>query len=201
MKKQMRDENLMKMSELADRTVTDPSVSCVLLCYLLHRLEQPVDTELLYEIAVTGGIINYFTYQDSISTLLSNGSITMEKNDKNEDVYVLRQKGTVCAMRLKTFAAKSYRDQILIAARKALMRKRNRNDVKISYEKAVSGCYLRVLLTDHDMTLLDMTLFAPDADHARELGNKILDNPPQFYNNVMQAAFQNEAPPVDLTDN
>ena len=59
MKKQMRDENLMKISELADRSVTDSSVANVLLCYMLYRVKVPLESELLYDIAVTGGIINY----------------------------------------------------------------------------------------------------------------------------------------------
>lgn len=201
MKKQMRDENLMKISEYADRSVTDPSVACVLLCYLLYRVEQPVDTDLLYEIAVTGNIINYFTYQEALAAMISNGSVSAETNKKGEKVYKLQPKGIVCAKRLKTFAAKSYRDHIVLAARKALMRKKNQNDVKIGYEETENGCYLRVQLTDHGTSLLDLTMFTPDLEQAKALGNRILDNPPEFYNRVMQAAFQNTAPPVDLTDN
>ncbi len=201
MKKQMRDENLMKISEYADRSVTDSSVACVLLCYLLYRVEQPVDTELLYEIAVTGNIINYFTYQEALAAMTSNGSVSVETNKKGEKVYKLQPKGITCAKRLKTFAAKSYRDHIVLAARKALMRKKNLNDVKIGYEEMENGCYLRVQLTDHGTSLLDLTMFTPDLEQARSLGNRILDNPPEFYNRVMQAAFQNTAPPVDLTDN
>ena len=36
MKKRMLEENLMKISELADRMVTDPAIASILLCYLLY---------------------------------------------------------------------------------------------------------------------------------------------------------------------
>ena len=87
MKKQMRDENLMKISELADRSVTDSSVANVLLCYMLYRVNQPLESELLYDIAVTGGIINYFTFQDALQSLQTNGSVTVNTNEKGEMTF------------------------------------------------------------------------------------------------------------------
>ena len=61
MKKMMRDENLMKISEMADRSITETAVAGILLCYVLYRVDEPMESELLYSIAVTGEIINFFT--------------------------------------------------------------------------------------------------------------------------------------------
>lgn len=201
MKKQMRDENLMKISELADRSVTDSSVANVLLCYMLYRVNAPLESELLYEIAVTEGIINYFTYQDALQTLLTNGSVTLSTNEKGENIYALTENGVDCARKLKTFAAKSYRDHIVLAAKRAMERRRNENDVKIDYIPLKQGCHLRVRITDQAITLLELTLFTPDMKQAKLLGEKIFSNPSVFYNNVLQSAMLNEAEPVDLSDN
>ncbi len=201
MKKQMRDENLMKISELADRSVTDSSVANVLLCYMLYRVKIPLESELLYDISVTGGIINYFTYQDSMQSLQANGSLTVSKNDKGETTYSLTEKGVDCARRLKTFAAKSYRDHIVLAAKREIARRRNRDDVKIDYLPLEQGCHLRVRITDQSVTLLELTLFTPDMKQAQLLGEKILSNPSMFYNNVLESAMKNEAEAIDLTDN
>ncbi len=201
MKKQMRDENLMKISELADRSVTDSSVANVLLCYMLYRIKAPLDSELLYDIAVTGGIINYFTYQDALQSLQSNGSVTVTTNDKGETIYTLTDKGVDCAQKLKTFAAKSYRDHIVLAAKREMARRRNKDVVKIDYIPLAQGCHLRVRITDQSVTLLELTLFTPDMKQAKLLGEKILSNPSVFYNNVLDAAMKNEAEPFDLSDN
>lgn len=201
MKKQMRDENLLKISELADRSVTDASVASVLLCYMMYRVNEPMDAELLYEIAVAGEIINYFTYQETLQTLRSNGSVTVEENEKGESLYTLTDKGEACARRLKTFAAKSYRDHIVVAAKRALERRKNRDDVKVNYIHLDTGCQLHVSLTDQGMTLLDLTLFTPDEKQAHILGERVLSNPSAFYHNVLQAAMKNEEEPFDLTDN
>lgn len=201
MKKQMRDENLMKISELADRSVTDSSVANVLLCYMLYRVNAPLESELLYEIAVTEGIINYFTYQDSVETLLQNGSVTCNINEKGEKHYSLTENGIDCAKKLKTFAAKSYRDHIVLAAKRAIERRKNEDAVKVEYIPLKQGCHLRVRIMDHELLLLELTLYTPDMKQAKLLGERILSNPSEFYNNVLQSAMQNEAVPVDLSDN
>lgn len=201
MKKQMRDENLMRISELADRSVTDSSVANVLLCYMLYRVNAPLESELLYEIAVTEGIINYFTYQDSLETLLQNGSVISKINEKGEKLYSLTDNGIDCAKKLKTFAAKSYRDHIVLAAKRAIERRKNEDAVKVDYIPLKHGCHLRVRIMDHELLLLELTLYTPDMRQAKLLGERILSNPSAFYNNVLQSAMQNEAVPVDLTDN
>lgn len=201
MKKQMRDENLMKISELADRSVTDSSVANVLLCYMLYRVNAPLESELLYAIAVTEGIINYFTYQDSLESLLRNGSVISKNNEKGEIFYSLTDNGIDCARKLKTFAAKSYRDHIVLAAKRAMERRKNEEAVKVEYIPYTQGCHLRVRIMDHDLLLLELTLYTPDMKQAKLLGERILSNPSAFYNNVLQSAMRNEADPVDLSDN
>lgn len=201
MKKQMRDENLMRISELADRSVTDPSVANVLLCYMMYRVDVPMDEELLYDIAVTGGIINYFTYQDAMQSLRTNGSVTVTSNEKGVASYTLTPKGVDCAKKLKTVAAKSYRDHIVLAARREIERRRNRDDVKVEYLPLEQGCHLRVQITDQSVTLLELTLFTPDMKQAQLLGENILSNPSVFYNQVLEAAMNNQADPLDLSDN
>lgn len=199
MKKQMRDENLMKIAELADRSVTDPSVANVLLCYMMYRVDIPMDEELLYDIAVTGGIINYFTYQDAMQTLRTNGFVTVTNNEKGVANYTLTSKGEDCARRLKSFAAKSYRDHIVLAAKREIARRRNK--VQVDYLPVNQGCHLRVQITDQSVTLLDLTLFTPDMKQAQLLGENILSNPSVFYNQILEAAMKNQAEPVDLSDN
>ncbi len=201
MKKKMRDENLLKISELADRCVTDSSVASILLCYMLYRVEAPLESELLYDIAVTGGIINYFTYQEVVQTLQDNGSVTVTVNEKGEKFYAPTEKGIALAKRLKTIAAKSYRDNIVLAARRAMERRKNEDDVKVEYLPLETGCHVRVRITDHTLTLLELTLFTPDMRQARLLGERILSNPSEFYHNVLQSALENEEEPFDLSDN
>lgn len=201
MAKSMRDENLLKMSEMADRVITDPALACVLLCYMMYRVEEALDSELLYDIAVTGGIINYFTFQDAMQSLKDSASIRSDVTEEGETRYTLTPLGIECARRLKTIAAKSYRDHIVSAAKRAVIRHRNKKDVKISYEPLETGWHLLVTIQDGDLTLLQLKLFTPDYQQAQQLGEGILSNPSALYHDVIQAMFDRHEEPIDLSDN
>ncbi len=201
MKKKMSDENLMRFAENADRTVNDVTLAQILICYMLYRVETPMDSELLYDVAVTGGIINYFIYQDAMDSLQANETIVPQKQDDGSTVLALTEKGIACARRLKTIAAKSYRDEIVTAAKRAVQRRRNERDVKLEYETLERGCHLHVTLTDQDLVLLRLTLFAPDLDQAHILGERILANPAALYHDIVQSLMRTREEPIDLTDN
>ena len=49
----MQDENIFKMSEVADTEIKDVPTLNILLCYLLYKIDKPVEVEHLYEIAVS----------------------------------------------------------------------------------------------------------------------------------------------------
>ena len=72
----MRDENLHKISELADRTISDPVTANILLCYLMQKISKPLDADMLYDIAVTNGIINYFAFQDALQTMEDTNAVS-----------------------------------------------------------------------------------------------------------------------------
>ncbi len=201
MKKKMQEENLLKMSEKADRSIADPAVANILLCYLLYRVDGPVEQELLYDVAVTGGIINYFTYQEALEEVKSLGSVETITNARGEQLLRLTPTGVECARRLKSIAARSYRDEIVLAVTRALRKQRNKRDVKISYEPLEQGCHLHVTLYDRALPLLELKLFTPDRKQAEALGERVLSNPSVLYHEVMQTVMRLEEEPIDLSDN
>ncbi len=199
--KLMNDENLLRLSELADRSINDLETANILLCYLLYRVEEPVEEEMLYDIAVTGGIINYFTFQEAMQSLLKAGSVERIQTGAGEKMLRVTPTGKACASRLKTIAAKSYRDQIVTAAKKALRRRRNARNAQISYEMLEHGCHLHVTLTDRDLTLLDLKLFTPDREQAEQCGEQILADPSALYHDIIQAVMRQHEEELDLSDN
>lgn len=184
----MLDENLQKISELADRTISDMVSANILLCYLMQNIAKPLDTDLLYDIAVTSGIIDYFTFQDTLQTLEETNAVSCtQKNDRK--YYSLTQKGSENAERFHHLIGKSYRDNILQAAETAIHRRKLQEQLKISYEPLPQGCHLHVKLVDHELVLLELTLFTPDEHQARLLGDKILSNPSAVYHKILRAVM------------
>ena len=197
----MQEENIMKMAAFADTEIKDVPTLNILLCYLLYKIAKPVESEQLYDIAIGTGVINYFYYQDSLAYLLENGLVKKESGENGSEVYVLQPKGRECARQLKTYAPKSYRDKLVLAAMRYFARLKAEQELKIVYEPLENGYYTHVRCLDVDCDLMDLRLYAPDLAQAKLIGEKILLNPAGFYGKVVELALSNEEPPYDLTDN
>lgn len=197
----MQDENIMKMAEFADTEIKDLPTLNILLCYLLYKINKPVDPEQLYEIAIGTGVVNYFYYQDSVAYLLKNGHISVSKADDGTERFTLGPMGIECAKQLKSYVPKSYRDKLVLAALRYFARRKYEKEIKIEYEPAGSGYYTHVRCIDSSFDLMDLRLYAPDLTQAKLIGEKIMLNPAGFYGKVIEVALSNEEPPYDLSDN
>lgn len=197
----MQEENLMKMSKMATPPIQDSHVANILLCYLLYRIDKPVQEAHLYDIAVGNDIINYFAYQDSVDYLTKHGSILRKKQEDGCSYFTLTENGVRTAKELRNYVGKAYRDKLVSAALHYFARIKRENEVKISYIPLKKGYYVHVRCLDVQDDLLDLKLFAPDETQARYLGEQIMLNPAGFYGKILDAAFSNQEEEFDLSDN
>lgn len=191
----------MKMAESADTEIKDLPTLNILMCYLLYKIGTPVQTEQLYDIAVSTGLVNYFYYQDSLAYLMGNGCIAVKKDSDGTECYVLQSNGFECAKELKNYVPKAYRDNLVLAALRYFSRIKHEKEVTVEYIEKANGCYTRVVCHDSKCDLMDLYLYAPDMAQAKMLGRKIMLNPSGFYSKVMNLALFNEETEYDLTDN
>lgn len=196
----MHDENIRKMTDMADTEIKDLPTLNILICYLLYRIEKPVESEQLYEIAMETGIISYFYYQDSVDYLINNGLITIENID-GKKYYIIQSKGKACAEQLKSYAPKSCRDKIVSVALKYFARLKYEQEIIVDYLPDENGCYIHIRCIDPKYDLMDMKLFAPDLEQAKLVGEKIMLNPSGFYRKIIELALSNKEISYDLTDN
>lgn len=193
----MENENYTKMSELASTELKDVQTVKILICYLLYRINKPVDSEQLYDISVTTGIINYFFYQDAMDYLIKNGSVSVSEGENNSKSYTLTEKGINCAKTLRGYVPKSYRDKIVQAALRYFARLKYENEVKVEYIPLEKGYYVHLRCLDIGDDLLDMKLFAPDRTQAEMIGRNIMRNPAGFYSKILNIALNNEEEQFD----
>lgn len=185
-----------KRSKMPDLEIKDSQTAKILLCYLLYRIKKPVNSEHLYDIAVTSGIINYFLYQDAIEYLISNNSISVE-SDGEVKTYTLTEKGVSCARTLRGYTPQLSRDMIVRAALKYLAKIKYENEVKIDYIKLEKGYYVHCRCLDIGSDLLDLKLYAPDLTQAEMLGKNIMLNPAGFYSRILDIALNNSEEKFD----
>ena len=180
------------MSELASTELKDVQTVKILICYLLYRLHKPIDSEQLYDIAVSTEIINYFFYQESINYLIENGSIEVSENEDKTKLFTLTQKGIDCAKTLRGYVPKSYRDKIVSAALRYFAQLKYQNEIKIEYIQLEKGYYVHCRCLDIKDDLMDLKLYAPDLGQAELLGKNIMKNPTGFYSKILEIALNNE---------
>ena len=197
----MQEENIFKMSEMADTEIKDVPTLNILLCYLLYKIGRPVCTEHLYDIAISTGVVNYFCYQDSLDYLLKNQLIGEEKDAEGTDCYTLLPKGEACAKELKKYAPKSYRDKLVLAALRYFARLKLEQEIKIEYIPLAKGCYVHLRCLDVGDDLMELKLYAPNREQAELIGKRIMLNPSGFYGKVIELALSNEEVSYDLSDN
>ncbi len=199
----MQEENLLKMSEMATPPVMETHMASILICYLLYRIDKPIEKAHLYDIAVSSNIINYFFYQESIDYLVKNNSIVETLTEDGNSAYMLAENGVRCAKELRNYVSKAYRDKMVLCALRYFAKLKRENEVKIEYIQLKQGYYVHVRCLDVQEDLLDMKLYAPDLAQAKYLGERIMLNPAGFYGKILDAAFQNreDNAEFDLSDN
>lgn len=197
----MQNDRIFKMSELADTVIKDVPTLNILICYLMKKIDKPINTEHLYDILIATGLANYFYYQDSIAFLLENGHIKKQTDEAGNESYILMPKGEICARELKKYAPKSYRDDLVLAALKYFARMKTEQEVSIAYTEADDGCYVNVVCKDVKNDLMELRLYAPDKKQARLIGENIMLNPAAIYSGIIELIMNNEEISYDLTDN
>ena len=197
----MQEENIKKMAEMADTEIKDVPTLNILLCYLLYKIDKPVEPEQLYDIAIGTGVVNFFYYQDSVDYLLKNGLVSLVEGKNGVSCYKLEEKGMDCARTLKKYVSKSHRDKLVLAALRYFARLKYEQEIKIDYEKTEDGSYTHVRCLDVSCDLMDLKIYAPDLAQAKMVGERIMRNPIGFYGKVIELALSNEEEPYDLTDN
>lgn len=171
----------------------------ILLCYFLNKVQRAVTPNQLLEIATGGNIVNYFTYNHAVESMLQNGLIC-ETTIDGETYYELTANGKNGAEEFKTMAPKSAREKILAEGLRLFARLKNENMVSFETVESEKGCEIRCTCVDNNVKLMELTLFAPDMEQAELIKNKIRLNPQGLYGKIMDFVLDNEEYVPEITD-
>lgn len=172
-------------------SLTDTYAVKILICYFLRQINRPITPMQLTEIATDDGIVNYFVFTEAVNQLLKAKTITIEERG-GEEYYVLSEMAKMGADDFKTIVPKNFRDKILGSGLKFFAKLKNQRDVKTSVTERERGYTVEIHCTDGSLTLMDLSLYAPDREQAELLCDKIARNPADFYAKVLDFALDNE---------
>jgi len=136
----------------------------VLMCYLIHQLERPLTQELLRNVMVHGGIVDYFIFHDALQALVDAGNLIEETDgpDDNNKIYSLTDYGVQTAEELKDSILWQVKEKAIRITNEIFDKMRRDSQEEISCEKTDDGYMVRCVIHDIGSDLMDLKLYVPD---------------------------------------
>ncbi|MDO5559171.1 MAG: DUF4364 family protein [Oscillospiraceae bacterium] len=153
----------------------------ILICYLLYHIEENIDSEALYEIAVDSGIINYFYYNDAVDELIINDTIYSEADENGKIFFSLSEKGVKFVKDFSSYVQRSFRDRLMYEAMKYKANTSKRACISVNYEDTQDGCSLICSVRDNSKQLVNFTLYTDSRFQAQLIGEKLTMEASDFY--------------------
>lgn len=173
------------------KSVSEVYMVQILLAYFLNKIDQLCTPDQLREIATGEDVVNYFDYTAAVSTMLENGTLELAEIDGVE-YYRLTERGASGAEDFKKQIPKNLRDKIYASGLRLFAKLKNERDIKFEITKQEEGCSVHCTFCDGSLTLLDISMFAPDEEQAMFMKSKIQMNPTDFYCKIMDYIIENE---------
>jgi hypothetical protein len=107
--------------------------------------------------------------------------------------YALSESGKAGAENFKRLVPKSVRDRIYASGLRLFAKIKNEQCVKATVENNDKGCTVRCTVTDSGVTLMELSLFAPDREQAEHIKKKMVSNPTELYGRILDYVVCNES--------
>lgn len=156
----------------------------LLMAYFLNQTGKPCTYQQLLEIFTGEGIVDYFLFIEALKELLDTGvMVCRDKDGVNE--YVLSDEGREGAESFKKLVPKSVRDRILASGLRIFARQKAEQSIKTEITETETGCCVSCAVTDSGITLMQLSLFAPDREQAEHIRRKMVADPAELYGRVL----------------
>lgn len=157
----------------------------ILILYILARLPGPVDRSSLSDIVFSDGAIDYFTFSDCLSDLISTGHIVKE-NHKYEITELGRQDGEMIENSLPV----SVRDNADAAMVSVVERISRDSMIRTSHEMGSEGCNVELTVSDGKGVIMNLSLLVGDEEQAKTMEKKFRVNAEEYYARILNMLLE-----------
>ncbi len=156
----------------------------LLMAYFLNQTGKPCTYTQLLEIFTGEGIVDYFLFIEALKELMDTGVMICRDRDGVSE-YLLSDEGRQGAESFKKLVPKSVRDRILSSGLRIFARQKAEQSIKTEITEDGSGCRVTCDVSDGGITLMQLSLFAPDREQAEHIRRKMTANPAELYGRVL----------------
>ena len=156
----------------------------ILICYILAAIGEPVPGQSLANLLHYEGIANYFEVTDAIASLAGSGQIKL--HSKEEDTYIITDRGRNVADTLKTSLSHSVRERACTATIKMVSRFKNARDTDIKISREGENTFITCSALDGDYPFMSVKLLVTDESQAQCIKEKFLNDPSGIYSGIIE---------------
>lgn len=155
----------------------------ILICYILHTVNEAVPVNMLANVLHYEGIANGFEVSDAVVYLAKSGHI--KQVDEKDDTYIITESGRDVADTLKTSISYSSKDRAYKATLRMLTRFKNAKDTAFNITHENGNTYFNCSLLDGGVPFMSVKLMITDEAQAECIREQVLEDPSALYSAVI----------------
>ncbi|MCR5121388.1 MAG: DUF4364 family protein [Ruminococcus sp.] len=156
----------------------------LLMTYFLNQTGKPCTYMQLLEIFTGEEIVDYFLFIEALKELIDTGVLIKRERDGTAE-YLLSDEGRMGAESFKKLVPRSVRDRILASGLRLFARQKAEQSVSTEITEDGTGCKVSCTVSDGGVTLMQLSLYAPDREQAEHICRKMKANPAELYGRVL----------------
>lgn len=155
----------------------------VLICYLMDNTDTAISMDFICGVLQKCGAANYFEASEGFGELTANGQL--EADGKDAQTYRISESGRFIVKNLADELPASVKDRTLEKYRQALRQRDIKQDNEVKLKTKNSRSYVECTVNDGKNQLLQISMYAPNAEQASVVKNVFYNNTDVIYQAVV----------------
>lgn len=163
----------------------------VLICYLLHKIDSPLNENQLVEIITGDEMVNYFDLMTALDGIDKKGLCNIS-TDNGIHIYEVTETGRQLADEFRKHVPKSIRERVVMLGRDIINKKKREKALQYEIIPTEGGYHVSVVYLNEigGADLMQIKLYAPDIDSANMMLERILKNPAMFLHYILNYTME-----------
>lgn len=160
----------------------------IFICYLLSSVSEELSSETLVDFISSNGFANYFEITGALEELEEIGNVIVLENGKLK----IGENGRVVAGTLSAKLPATVKERAMNAAVCLVSRLNNEKENSIEITPYKKGYNVTCDVLDGELSLMSITVYAPDEANAKRIGDNFLDNPQLIYKTLLAKLLKDD---------
>lgn len=158
----------------------------LLVCYLLKKLDAPIERTQMIEVLQENDTANYFEANQAVSELIKNGRIFCELSDERELLSITPQ-AKYDVMQIESSLPKTLRERAFAAALRIISRDRVERESRVLVEKQETGYYVTFIIEDVGIELLRLKVYVSDLSQVELVKRNFYEKAVSIYSDIISS--------------